>query len=75
MSVTELSCSDGKNLTIKGRTPTRQSAYLFARLLSDAKDIKSATLEQTNKSNDGGGLDYSVNCVLVNDEEADNAER
>jgi len=75
MSVTNLSCNDGENITIKGRTPTRQSAYLFARLLSEAKAIKSATVEQTNKSNDGGGLDYSVNCVLVNDEETDNAER
>jgi Tfp pilus assembly protein PilN len=75
MSVSVLSCSDGENLTIKGHTPTRQSAYLFARLLSDTKAIKSATVEQTNKSDDGGGLDYSINCVLVNDEETDNAER
>jgi len=75
MSLTDLSCSDGKNLTIKGRTPTRQSAYLFARLLGDTEEIKSASLEQTNKSNDGGVLDYSINCVLVDDEKVDNAER
>ena len=75
MSITDLFCNDGENLTIEGHTPTRQSAYLFARLLSDTKDIKSATVEQTSKCNDGGRLDFSINCALINEEKTDNAER
>jgi len=75
MNITGLSCRDGASLTIEGHTPSHQSAYLFAKLLSDAEGIESAAVEQANKSNDGGNLEFSIKCVLVNEEETDNAER
>jgi len=75
MNITGLSCRDGASLIIEGHTPSHQSAYLFAKLLTDAEGIESAAVEQANKSDDGGDLEFSINCVLVNEEETDNAER
>ena len=64
--ITGLSSEDGSEITLEGLALSYEAAHLFVNMLSKSKHINSASLIETEKDDEDGGLvRYGINCSLV----------
>jgi Tfp pilus assembly protein PilN/nucleoside diphosphate kinase len=64
--LTSLSSEDGSGITLEGLALSYEATRLFVNMLNKSKHINSASLIETERNDEDGGLvRYEINCSLV----------
>ncbi len=64
VSVTQLQCSDGKTLSVKGFTSSCPAAETFVRNLENRPPFTSVSLATVQRPREGDHLEYRIDCLL-----------
>ncbi len=64
LSVTQLQCSDGKTLSVKGFTSSCPAAQAFVRNLESRPPFASVSLATVQRQREGDHLEYRIDCLL-----------